>query len=53
MVLALAGMVDNKSVTSAVAGPLMLVLKLPGHNVSILHGELMGLIIALFLSGRM
>jgi hypothetical protein len=52
MVPASAGMLDDKSVTSAVVGPSTLVLKLPGRNVSILHGKLMGLIIALVLSGR-
>ncbi|KAJ7654273.1 hypothetical protein B0H17DRAFT_1214425 [Mycena rosella] len=39
-----------KSVTAALTGPKTLVLKLEGRNVSILHGELVGLIMCLIIS---
>ena len=42
---------DDKVVLGAATGPSTLVLKIPGHNVSILHGEQIGLIIALILAG--
>ncbi|KAJ7920023.1 hypothetical protein B0H13DRAFT_2319938 [Mycena leptocephala] len=41
---------DNKSVTAAITGPDTLALKIEGRNISILHGELMGLILSLTLS---
>lgn len=43
---------DDKVVLGATTGPSTLVLKIPGRNVSILHGEQVGLIIALILAGR-
>lgn len=43
---------DDKVVLGAATGPSTLVLKIPGRNVSILHGEQIGLIIALILAGR-
>lgn len=45
-----AGMFDPKSVTAAITGPKTLVLKIDSRNISILHGELMGLIMGLILS---
>jgi hypothetical protein len=45
-----AGILDPKSVTSALTGPITLVLKIDGRNVSILQGELIGLIMGLILS---
>jgi hypothetical protein len=50
MIPAAASAFDNKSVTAAITGPSTLVLKIDGRNVSILHGELMGIIAALSLS---
>ena len=50
MVPAAAGILDNKSVTAAATGTKALVMKIPGRNISILHGEQLGLIIALILS---
>ncbi|KNZ80992.1 hypothetical protein J132_03286 [Termitomyces sp. J132] len=44
MVPSSAGMLDDKSVTAAVTGSKTTVIKLSGRNISILHGELMGLI---------
>ncbi|KAJ7708993.1 hypothetical protein B0H17DRAFT_916723 [Mycena rosella] len=41
---------DPKLVTAALTGPKTLVLKLEGCNVSILHGELVGLIMCLIIS---
>ena len=51
MLLASAGILDKKSVTGAAMGSKSLVLKVPGHNISILHGEQIGLIIVLILTG--
>lgn len=45
-------MEDDKVVLGAPTGPSMLVLKIPGHNISILHGEQIGLITALILAGQ-
>ena len=45
-------MEDEKVVLGAPTGPSMLVLKIPGHNISILHGEQIGLITALILAGQ-
>ena len=50
MLPASAGILDDKSVTGAATGDKSLALKIPGRNISILHGEQMGLIIALFLA---
>jgi hypothetical protein len=50
MTPAAAGVLDPKSVTSALTGPLTLVLKIDGRNASILQGELIGLIMGLILS---
>jgi len=35
---------DTKTVMATLTGPKTMVLKLSGHNISILHGEIMGLI---------
>ena len=43
---------EEKVVLGATTGPSTLVLKIPGCNVSILHGEQVGLIIALILAGQ-
>lgn len=45
-----AGILDPKSVVGAATGAQTLALKVPGSNISILHGELTGLILALILS---
>ncbi|KAF8065061.1 hypothetical protein FPV67DRAFT_1562916 [Lyophyllum atratum] len=45
-----AGILDNKSVTTALTGLTTLILKIPGRNISILQGEQMGIIAALILS---
>jgi hypothetical protein len=50
MVPASAGPLDDKSVTSAITGPCTIVMKPLGHNISILHGELVGIIGGLILS---
>ncbi|KAJ6566379.1 hypothetical protein B0H19DRAFT_1351815 [Mycena capillaripes] len=50
MIPAAAGVLDPKSVTAALTGPLTIVLKIEGRNVSILQGELIGLIMGLTLS---
>jgi len=47
-----ATMEDDKIVIGAAMGPSTLVLKIPGRNISILHGEQIGLITALILAGR-
>jgi hypothetical protein len=47
MIPATVGIGDPKSVTAAVTGPSTLVVKLPDNNISILHGELMGLVMSL------
>ncbi|EDR05270.1 uncharacterized protein LACBIDRAFT_329991 [Laccaria bicolor S238N-H82] len=51
MKLASATIEEEKVVLGATTGALTLVLKIPGHNVSILHDEQIGLIIALILTG--
>lgn len=51
MLPASAGILDDKSVTGAATGRKSLAMKIPGHNISILHGEQVGLIIALVLAG--
>ena len=45
-----AGILDSKMVTGAATGTQTLVMKIPGSNISILHSELAGLILALVLS---
>jgi hypothetical protein len=45
MLPATAGILDNKSVTSALTGPVTMVMKLVGRNTNILHGEIFGLIL--------
>ncbi|KAJ7364278.1 hypothetical protein DFH08DRAFT_949882 [Mycena albidolilacea] len=50
MIPTAASILDNNSVTATLTGPKTLVMKIEGRNVSILHGELMGLITALALS---
>ncbi|KAJ7164514.1 hypothetical protein C8R46DRAFT_1177069 [Mycena filopes] len=50
MLPAAAGVLDPKSVTAALVGPTSLVLKIDGRNISILQGELIGLIMGLILS---
>ena len=45
-----AGVIDDKTITGAATGVNTLVMRVPGRNVSILHGEQLGLIIALVLS---
>jgi hypothetical protein len=52
MIPAAAGILDSKSVTGAATGRKSMVLKVPGRNVSILHGEQIGLIISLILAGN-
>ena len=51
MLPASAGILDDKSVTGAAMGDKSLALKIPGCNISILHGEQIGLIITLVLAG--
>lgn len=51
MVPAAAGLTAPKTVIGAATGTSTLALRVPGLNVSILHGELAGLITALVLSG--
>ena len=50
MIPASAGPLDDKSVTSAIMGQHTLVMRLCGRNLSILHGELTGIISGLVLS---
>src|SRR5277367_3459232 len=50
MIPSSAGALDYKSVTSAITGPRTIVMKLLGRNISILHGELIGIIGGLVLS---
>ena len=52
MLLAAAGILDDKSVTGAAIGSRSLALRVPGHNVSILHGEQIRLMISLILAGN-
>jgi hypothetical protein len=53
MVPAAASIFDDKSVTAVVTGPRTLVLKIDEHNISILHSELIGIILALTLVHRL
>lgn len=50
MAPASASLLDHKSVTAAVTGDKTLCLKLSGRNISILHGELIGLIAGIIIS---
>ncbi|KJA23005.1 hypothetical protein HYPSUDRAFT_66719 [Hypholoma sublateritium FD-334 SS-4] len=50
MVPATAGITERKSIIGAATGDTTLVMKTKGRNLSILHGELVGLILALVLS---
>jgi hypothetical protein len=50
MVPATSGLGDPKSVTAALTGPKTIILQLDGRNISILQGELIGLIMGLILS---
>ncbi|KAJ7314774.1 hypothetical protein DFH08DRAFT_1040952 [Mycena albidolilacea] len=49
MIPASASLCESRRVTAAVTGPLTLVVQLSGRNLSILHGELMGHVLALVL----
>ena len=51
MIPATSGLGDEKSVMAAVMGPRTLVVQLSSQNLFVLHGELMGLIMGLVLSG--
>ena len=42
MIPAASGLGDDKSVTAALTGPKTVILRLNGHNLTILHGEPMG-----------
>jgi hypothetical protein len=50
MTPASAGILDNKTVTATITGPVSLALKLEGRNISILHGELISLTMGLILT---
>ena len=50
MIPSSAGVLDPKTVVGAATGSRTLAMKFPGSNISILHGELVGLILALVLS---
>lgn len=50
MVPASAGVMEEKSVTAALTGPVTMVMKLNGRNSNILHGEVFGLIMGHILS---
>ena len=50
MIPSSAGVLDPKTVVGAATGSRTLAMKIPGSNISILHGELGGLILALVLS---
>lgn len=52
MIPSSAGLLDTKFVIGAATGTKTLAMKLSGRNISILHGELAGLITALVLSKR-
>jgi hypothetical protein len=45
------GLLDSKTVVGAATGVRTLALKIPGSNISILHGELIGLILAPLTTG--
>ncbi|KAJ7701200.1 hypothetical protein B0H17DRAFT_1128486 [Mycena rosella] len=50
MIPAASSIFDPKSVTAALTGPQILGMKIEGHNVFILHSELVGLIVGLIIS---
>jgi hypothetical protein len=50
MVPVVSGIGDPKSVTAALTGPLTLALRISGRNVSILQGELMGIVAGLLMA---
>jgi hypothetical protein len=50
MIPSSASVIDNKLIMGAAMGESTLVMRVPGHNISILHGEQLGLIIVLVLS---
>lgn len=50
MIPASASLFDHKSVTAAVTGDKTVCLKLSGRNISILHGELIGLVTGIIMS---
>lgn len=50
MIPAASSIGDDKSITSAVSGPLSIILRIPHRNASILQGEQMGLVSALVLA---
>jgi hypothetical protein len=50
MIPASANIMEEKSITGVATGQKTLVIRIPGHNASILQGEQLGLIIALILS---
>src|SRR6202042_63811 len=52
MIPAASGIGDYKSVTAALTGPSTLVLRILGRNISILQGELVGLIAGLLMASR-
>ncbi|KAJ7208930.1 hypothetical protein GGX14DRAFT_365159 [Mycena pura] len=52
MIPASASLCESRRVTAAVTGPSTLVVQLNGRNLSILHGELMGHILALVLKSN-
>ena len=52
MIPSSAGVLDSKTVIGAATGTQTLVMRVPGNNISILHGKLIGIISALVLSNR-
>jgi hypothetical protein len=52
MVPAASGLSDSKSVMTALTGLSTLVLNIPGRNISILQGELMGLVVGLLMASK-
>jgi hypothetical protein len=50
IVLVVSGLGDIKSITAVLMGPRTLVLQVAGRNTSILHEELMGLVMGLLLT---
>ncbi len=52
MIPSSAGVLDSKTVIGAATGTQALVMRVPGNNILILHGELIGMISALVLSNR-
>jgi hypothetical protein len=52
MIPAASGIGDPKSVATALTGPSTLVLRIPGRNICILYGELMGIIAGLLMASH-